>query len=154
MANPDQRLERLTYLLVRYQSGVYTALEVAGFCIDVADSEIAAALLGILPAEVLTMVRDRVNEYPTTSKGWATLKLMDLGGLELDPVPSASGQDRLARRQASIGALREEFLAQDRERPDDVLLEPARSYPLLPPGRAFTAAAALLQALEEDKAQP
>jgi hypothetical protein len=47
-----------------------------------------------------------------------------------------------------------QVLAQDLERNDDVLIEPGRSYPVWSPDRAFTAAAALLQALEEDKGQP
>jgi hypothetical protein len=46
-----------------------------------------------------------------------------------------------------------QFLAQDLERDDVGLIEPGRSYPVWSPDRAFTAAAALLQALEEDKGQ-
>jgi hypothetical protein len=34
------------------------------------------------------------------------------------------------------------------------LIEPGRSYPVWSPDRAFTAAAALLQAIEEDKGKP
>jgi hypothetical protein len=45
-----------------------------------------------------------------------------------------------------------QFLAQDLER-EDGLIEPGRSYPVWSPDRAFTAAAALLQALDEDKGQ-
>jgi hypothetical protein len=44
-----------------------------------------------------------------------------------------------------------QILAQDLERNDNDLIEPGRSYPVWSPDRAFTAAAALLQALEEDK---
>ena len=44
-----------------------------------------------------------------------------------------------------------QFLAQDLERDDGGVIEPGRSYPVWSPDRAFTAAAALLQALEEDK---
>lgn len=47
-----------------------------------------------------------------------------------------------------------QFLAQELEREAGGLIEPGRSYPLPSPDRAFTAAAALLQALEEDKGQP
>ena len=47
-----------------------------------------------------------------------------------------------------------QVLAQDLERADAGLIESGRSYPVWSPDRAFTAAAALLQALEEDKAQP
>jgi len=47
-----------------------------------------------------------------------------------------------------------QFLAQDLERQGGLVIEPGRSYPLPSPDRAFGAAAALLQALEEDKAQP
>jgi hypothetical protein len=45
-----------------------------------------------------------------------------------------------------------QFLAQELERDDGGLIEPGRSYPVWSPNRAF-AAAALLQALEEDKGQ-
>jgi hypothetical protein len=45
-------------------------------------------------------------------------------------------------------------LAQDLERDDGGMIESGRSYPVWSPDRAFTAAAALLQALEEDKGQP
>ncbi len=47
-----------------------------------------------------------------------------------------------------------QFLAQQLERDPADLIEPGRPYPLPSPDRAFTAAAALLQALEEDKGQP
>jgi hypothetical protein len=47
-----------------------------------------------------------------------------------------------------------QLLAQDLERQDGGLIEPGRSYPLPSPDRAFSAAAALLQALEHDKGQP
>jgi hypothetical protein len=40
-----------------------------------------------------------------------------------------------------------QFLAQELER-EEGLIEPGRSYPVWSPDRAFTAAAALLQALE------
>jgi hypothetical protein len=44
-----------------------------------------------------------------------------------------------------------QFLAQELERETAGLIEPGRSYPIPSPDRAFSAAAALLQALEEDK---
>jgi hypothetical protein len=44
-----------------------------------------------------------------------------------------------------------QVLAQELERDDGGVIEPGRPYPLWSPDRAFTAAAALLQALEEDK---
>lgn len=47
-----------------------------------------------------------------------------------------------------------QLLAQELEREAAGLIEPGRSYPLPSPDRAFTAAAALLQALEETKGQP
>jgi len=46
-----------------------------------------------------------------------------------------------------------QFLAHELERDDGDLIEPGRTYPISSPDRAFTAAAALLQALEEDKGQ-
>jgi hypothetical protein len=47
-----------------------------------------------------------------------------------------------------------QFLAQELERDESDLIEPGRSYPVWSPDRAFTAAAALLEALAEDKVQP
>lgn len=47
-----------------------------------------------------------------------------------------------------------QFLAQELERDAAGLIEPGRSYPISSPDRAFTAASALLRALEEDKGQP
>jgi hypothetical protein len=47
-----------------------------------------------------------------------------------------------------------QVLAQDLERDDGALIESGRSYPVWSPDRAFTAAATLLHALEEDKGQP
>jgi hypothetical protein len=47
-----------------------------------------------------------------------------------------------------------QFLAQDLERDEGGLIEPGRSYPVWSPDRAFSAAAALLEALEEEKARP
>ncbi len=47
-----------------------------------------------------------------------------------------------------------QVLAQDLERSDDDAIEPGLSYPISSPDTAFAAAAALLQALEEDKGQP
>ena len=47
-----------------------------------------------------------------------------------------------------------QVLAQDLERDDGVLIESDRSYPVWSPDQAFSAAAALLQALDEDKGQP
>jgi hypothetical protein len=47
-----------------------------------------------------------------------------------------------------------QILAQDLERDESGLIESGRSYPVWSPDRAFTAAAALLQALEDEKGQP
>jgi hypothetical protein len=47
-----------------------------------------------------------------------------------------------------------QILAQELERDEGGLIEPGRSYPVWSPDRAFTAAAALLQALEDEKGQP
>ena len=47
-----------------------------------------------------------------------------------------------------------QFLARDLEQDESGLIEPGRSYPVWSPDRAFTAAATLLQALEEEKDQP
>jgi hypothetical protein len=47
-----------------------------------------------------------------------------------------------------------QFLAQELERDESDLIEPGRSGSVWSPDRAFTAAAALLQALEDDKGQP
>jgi hypothetical protein len=47
-----------------------------------------------------------------------------------------------------------QLLAQELERDEDRLIEPGRSYPVWSPDRAFTAAAALLQALEDEKGKP
>jgi hypothetical protein len=44
-----------------------------------------------------------------------------------------------------------EFLAQELERDETSLMELGRSYPLWSPDRAFSAAAALLETLEEGK---
>ncbi|HKI36627.1 MAG TPA: hypothetical protein VKA46_32520 [Gemmataceae bacterium] len=43
-----------------------------------------------------------------------------------------------------------QLLAQELERDEEGLIEPGRSYPVWSPDRAFTAAAALLQALEDE----
>jgi hypothetical protein len=40
------------------------------------------------------------------------------------------------------------------EHDEENLIEPGRSYPIWSPDQAFSAAAALLQALEEEKGQP
>jgi hypothetical protein len=47
-----------------------------------------------------------------------------------------------------------QFLAQELEQEAGGLIEPGRSYPLPSPDRAFTAAAALLQALSKAEGQP
>ncbi|HVA50533.1 MAG TPA: hypothetical protein VNH11_29580 [Pirellulales bacterium] len=47
-----------------------------------------------------------------------------------------------------------QFLAQELERDAGNLIEPGLSYPISSPDRAFSAAAALLQALEEHEGQP
>jgi|GEM_PF-346843 hypothetical protein len=44
-----------------------------------------------------------------------------------------------------------QFLARELERDEGGLIEPGQSYPLWSPDRAFSAAAALLQALEKEK---
>ena len=44
-----------------------------------------------------------------------------------------------------------QFLARELERDDGGLIEASRSYPVWSPDRAFTAATALLHALEDDK---
>ena len=46
-----------------------------------------------------------------------------------------------------------QLLAQDLERDEEELIQPGRSYPIWSPDRAFTAAAELLQALEDEKGQ-
>lgn len=45
-------------------------------------------------------------------------------------------------------------LAQDLERDDESVIEPGQVYPVWSPDQAFSAAAAMLQALDEDKGQP
>jgi hypothetical protein len=47
-----------------------------------------------------------------------------------------------------------QFLARELERDENALIEPGRSYPVWSPDRAFSAAAVMLQALEDDKGQP
>jgi hypothetical protein len=47
-----------------------------------------------------------------------------------------------------------QVLAHELERDEDSLIKPGRAYPVWSPDRAFTAAAALLQALEDEKGQP
>ena len=47
-----------------------------------------------------------------------------------------------------------QFLAQELERDESNLIEPGRSYPVWSPDRAFSAAAALLEALEDEKGRP
>jgi hypothetical protein len=47
-----------------------------------------------------------------------------------------------------------QLLAQELEQDEAGLIEPGRSYPVRSPDRAFTAAAALLQALEDEKGKP
>jgi hypothetical protein len=44
-----------------------------------------------------------------------------------------------------------QFLAQELERDEGGLIEPGRSYPVWSPDRAFTAAATLLQTLEDEE---
>lgn len=44
-----------------------------------------------------------------------------------------------------------QFLARELERDEDTLIEPGRSYPVWSPDQAFSAAAALLQSLEDEK---
>lgn len=44
-----------------------------------------------------------------------------------------------------------QILAGDLERQEGELIEPGRSYPVWSPDRAFTAAGALLEALEDEK---
>ena len=46
------------------------------------------------------------------------------------------------------------FLAQELEQDEGDLIEAGQSYPVWSPDLAFSAAAALLKALEEDKVQP
>jgi hypothetical protein len=47
-----------------------------------------------------------------------------------------------------------QFLARELEEDEEGLIEPGRSYSVWSPDRAFTAAAALLQALQDEKGQP
>lgn len=47
-----------------------------------------------------------------------------------------------------------EFLTQELERDKDHLIEPGRSYPVWSPDQAYSAAATLLEVLEEDKGKP
>ena len=47
-----------------------------------------------------------------------------------------------------------QLLAQELEQDESSLIEPGRSYPIWSPERAFSAAAVLLQALEDEKGQP
>lgn len=47
-----------------------------------------------------------------------------------------------------------ELLTQELERDKDSLIEPGRSYPVWSPDQAYSAAATLLNVLEEDKGKP
>ena len=47
-----------------------------------------------------------------------------------------------------------QYLAQELEHDESCLIEPGRSYPVWSPDTAFSAAAALLRALEDEKGQP
>ncbi len=47
-----------------------------------------------------------------------------------------------------------QVLAQELERDESGLIEPGKSYPIWSPDCAFTAAATMLQALEDERGQP
>ncbi|MGI8970146.1 MAG: hypothetical protein ACR2HB_05500 [Dehalococcoidia bacterium] len=47
-----------------------------------------------------------------------------------------------------------QLLAHELERDESGLIEPDRSYPVWSPDHAFSAAAALLEALEDEKGRP
>jgi hypothetical protein len=47
-----------------------------------------------------------------------------------------------------------QILARDIEHDEAELIAPGRSYPVWSPDRAYTAAAAMLDALDEDRQQP
>jgi hypothetical protein len=47
-----------------------------------------------------------------------------------------------------------QLLARELEQDESALIDPGHSYPVWSPDRAFTAAAALLQALEDEQGQP
>lgn len=46
-----------------------------------------------------------------------------------------------------------QFLAQELERDDSTMIEPGQSYPIWSPDYAFSAANALMQALEDEKSR-
>jgi hypothetical protein len=103
MASRDRRLQQLDRLLELYRQGAYTELEVAGYCIDVADSTMAAELLRSLPPDVLRRVEERVDEAPTSEEGWASMELITFRS---DPEPALSQAERVSRHRASIEAIR------------------------------------------------
>ncbi|MCY2963666.1 MAG: hypothetical protein NT069_08465 [Planctomycetota bacterium] len=66
----------------------------------------------------------------------------------LDVLPEARALSRLEKIRLI------QVLAQDLEQDESELIESGRSYPIWSPDRAFSAAAVLLNALEEDEVQP
>jgi hypothetical protein len=103
MPSRDKRLERLERLLSLYQRGAYTVVEVASYCVAVADSEIAAELLRPLPPEILRRIKEVADDSPTTEDGWAKLELIPIRD---DPLPGTNRDECMARYRASIEALR------------------------------------------------
>jgi hypothetical protein len=108
MASNDPRLVRLERLLRLYRGGVYTAAEVAAYCVAAADPAVAADLLRPLPPEVRQRVRQSVAEAPVAEGRWASLELFTIG---YDPEPALSRDERVARYRTSVEAWRQVLAA-------------------------------------------
>jgi hypothetical protein len=82
---------------------MYTALEVASYCVAVADDTLAAALLRSLPPPLLQEIRRQVDAAPTVERDWERIELISIRG---DPESGLSQAERVARYRAAIEALR------------------------------------------------
>ena len=103
MANRDPRMVQLERVVRGFGRGIYTALEVAGYCVAIADEVPAPALLRLLAPPILQEVKRWVHAAPTATEDWERVKLVDIGIVR---EPELNQTERVAKYRAAIEALR------------------------------------------------
>lgn len=103
MNPPEPPLSRIRRLVRLYGEGTYTQLEVADYCISVADNTNALQLLQQLPSEILAEVKRWVQGAPTTEVEW---EQCDVFSINHAPQPSSTREKRVAKYRISTEALR------------------------------------------------
>ena len=116
MGSSEDPLLLLHRLVTRYQQGNYTAGEIAGYCLEVANEQTVAEVVCALPPDVREHLAERVRGAPITEPDWAKLQLVNFGVVRICDRggPAESPEAQVARFRTAVEAIRQALLGEEK----------------------------------------